>query len=62
AQKLVSNLTVDTAQCVNHQLDESADSKANARSAAADFTFSNPSSVLLALTVALIRLKGFQLL
>ncbi|KAK5881260.1 hypothetical protein CesoFtcFv8_022080 [Champsocephalus esox] len=62
AQKLVLNLTVDTAQCVNRQLDESAGSKANARSAAADFTFSKPSSVLLALTVALIRLKGFQLL
>ncbi|TNN80074.1 GDNF family receptor alpha-1 [Liparis tanakae] len=62
AQKLVSNLTLDTAQCVNHQLDESSNSNANARSPAADLSGSSPSGVLLplafAVTAALLRPEG----
>lgn len=66
AQKLVSNLTVDTAQCVNHQLDESSDSNAIARSSPAELTCLHPSSLLLALAFAFtptaLPLEGFQLL
>ncbi|XP_031698280.1 GDNF family receptor alpha-1b [Anarrhichthys ocellatus] len=66
AQKLVSNLTVDNAQCVNHQLDESSSSNANARSPAAGLPRLHPSSVLLSLAFALTpmlrRPEGFQLL
>ncbi|XP_022598988.1 GDNF family receptor alpha-1 [Seriola dumerili] len=49
AQKLVSNQTVDTTVCVNHQLDESSDSNAIARSSPAELTCLHPSSILLLL-------------
>ncbi|XP_071776438.1 GDNF family receptor alpha-1b [Centroberyx gerrardi] len=66
AQKLESNLTVDTAMCVNPQLDESSDSNAIARSSPAELTCLHPSSMLLALTFAFTPivspLQGFQLL
>ncbi|KAM7370787.1 hypothetical protein PAMP_010308 [Pampus punctatissimus] len=52
AQKLMSNVTLDTAQCVNHQLDESSDSNAIARSSPAELTCLHPSSMLLALAFA----------
>ncbi|XP_030255154.1 GDNF family receptor alpha-1b [Sparus aurata] len=66
AQKLVSNQTVDTAMCVNHQLDESADSNAIARSSAAELSGLHPCSLLLTLAFALTPivspLHDFQLL
>ncbi|KAI3365254.1 hypothetical protein L3Q82_010342 [Scortum barcoo] len=66
AQKLVSNLTVDTALCVNHQLDESSNSNAIARSPAAKLTCLHPSKMLLTLAFALTPvaslLDGFHIL
>ncbi|XP_034564417.1 GDNF family receptor alpha-1b isoform X1 [Notolabrus celidotus] len=65
AQKLVSNVTVDTSLCVNHQLDESMDSNAIARSSALKLTCLPPSSILalaFALTPMVSSLEGFQLL
>ncbi|KAM9837825.1 GDNF family receptor alpha-1b [Aulostomus maculatus] len=66
AQKLVSNLTVDTAQCLNHQLDESSDSNAIARSSPADLASLHLSTLLLALASAFtqtaLQVESFQLL
>ncbi|CAB1434488.1 unnamed protein product [Pleuronectes platessa] len=66
AQKLVSNQTVDTEQCVNHQLDESSDSNAVARSSPAELGCLHTSSLLLALAFAFTPLvlegRGFYLL
>ncbi|XP_062234984.1 GDNF family receptor alpha-1b [Platichthys flesus] len=52
AQKLVSNQTLDAEQCVNHQLDESSDSNAVARSSPAELGCLHTSSLLLALAFA----------
>ncbi|XP_041830806.1 GDNF family receptor alpha-1b [Melanotaenia boesemani] len=66
AQKLVSNQTVDTALCVNHQLDSSKASNVVARSSPAELICLQPSTMLLALAFAFTssapQLKGFQLL
>ncbi|XP_034427130.1 GDNF family receptor alpha-1b [Hippoglossus hippoglossus] len=66
AQKLVSNQTVDTEQCVNHQLDESSDSNAVARSSPAELSRLHASSLLLALafgfTPIVLPQEGFYLL
>ncbi|XP_068161507.1 GDNF family receptor alpha-1b [Antennarius striatus] len=52
AQKLVSNQTVDATLCVDHQLDESSDSNAVARSSSAELTNFHPSGLFLVLLFA----------
>ncbi|XP_072230005.1 GDNF family receptor alpha-1b [Leuresthes tenuis] len=66
AQKLVTNQTVDTALCVNNQMDESSASNAIPRSSPAELTCLRPSTMLFALafafTATVLQLKSLQLL